>query len=308
MDVLCVGMYRACSTWQYEVVAHLVEKHRAGRRLGYVTGDEYATLTAREPAPHAPRVLKSHEGHPAFARALAEGKARAVYSIRDVRDVVYSMLHKRKQEFTTFLRQGMIHQLVANDRYWRSRPEGTWLLQRYESLIADPVGGVRELANFLDIGIDRAESREIAAEYSFEANQKRTQVAEERLRQAGVDLHDPRNATHSDQETLLHWNHLREGRSGGWRKTATPRDRAILVRILGEWLDGNGFPEDDDRPKTSLAMRDELDIGRGWLACEMRCAALSYPRLGRFVKRLLGIPSTPTSAARSSKAPGGQAA
>ena len=30
MDVLCVGMYRACSTWQYEVTAHLTERHRRG--------------------------------------------------------------------------------------------------------------------------------------------------------------------------------------------------------------------------------------------------------------------------------------
>ena len=40
-DVICAGMYRACSTWQYEVVGHLVELHRQGRRMGYVTGDDY---------------------------------------------------------------------------------------------------------------------------------------------------------------------------------------------------------------------------------------------------------------------------
>jgi hypothetical protein len=289
MDVLCVGMYRACSTWQYEVASHLVERHLSGRPMGYVTGESYASLVAREPQAEEPRVLKSHEGHPAFARALAAGKAKAVYSLRDPRDVVYSMLHKRSQTFDTFLRGGMIHQIVANDRYWRSQPQGTWLVQHYETLVADPAGGVRELANFLDIKIDRAESREIAAEYSFEANQKRTKASEDRLRHAGIDLHDPKYATHSDDRTLLHWNHLREGRTGGWRKTATPRERAILERILGEWLGENGFSQDEGRPKAALAMHDEFAIARGWLACEMRCAALQHPRLGRIVKRVLGI-------------------
>ena len=28
LDVICAGMYRACSTWQYEVAAHLVEEHQ----------------------------------------------------------------------------------------------------------------------------------------------------------------------------------------------------------------------------------------------------------------------------------------
>ncbi len=42
VDVICAGMYRACSTWQYEVVAHLLEHHRSGRRLGYLTAEEYA--------------------------------------------------------------------------------------------------------------------------------------------------------------------------------------------------------------------------------------------------------------------------
>src|SRR5262249_19694874 len=42
VDVICAGMYRACSTWQYEVAAHLVEHHRRGNRLGYLMPDQYA--------------------------------------------------------------------------------------------------------------------------------------------------------------------------------------------------------------------------------------------------------------------------
>ena len=44
LDVLCGGMYRACSTWQYEVAAHLIEQYLGGQRLGYLTGDQYAAL------------------------------------------------------------------------------------------------------------------------------------------------------------------------------------------------------------------------------------------------------------------------
>ena len=45
-DVICGGMYRACSTWQYEVVGHLIERHLRGERLGYLTGEAYAARFA----------------------------------------------------------------------------------------------------------------------------------------------------------------------------------------------------------------------------------------------------------------------
>ena len=81
-DVICAGMYRACSTWQYEVVGHLIERHLRGERLGYLTGEAYAARFApcsrREV--HADvgrrswRVLKSHEGHRCFAGASPRGR------------------------------------------------------------------------------------------------------------------------------------------------------------------------------------------------------------------------------------------
>src|SRR6185312_2948705 len=99
MDVFCVGMYRACSTWQYEVIAHLLERHRGGRRLGYVMGEEYVAPDAPGQAARPWRVLKSHEEHRRFAEALAEGRARAIYAHRDIRDVVFSLMHKRGVRF-----------------------------------------------------------------------------------------------------------------------------------------------------------------------------------------------------------------
>ena len=128
-DVICGGMYRACSTWQYEVVGHLVERHLRGERLGYLTGEAYAAhsrvLQARSPCRRRTavwRVLKSHDGHRCFARALSSGRALAVYAYRDIRDVVFSLMHKRGLTFEELLRQGMIHQILVNDRFWRANP------------------------------------------------------------------------------------------------------------------------------------------------------------------------------------------
>ena len=191
MDILCVGMYRACSTWQYEVIAHLLERHRDGQRLGYVSGAQYDALARRGRSRPGWRVLKSHEGHRGFAKALTDGRAVAIYGYRDIRDVVFSLMHKRGATFEQLLRQGMIHQILVNDRYWSKRP--SVLTQRYEVLIADPVAGVIELASALDIAISGFEAAEVAAEYSFQTNRRRTLELVNRLRAEGIDLDDRSN-------------------------------------------------------------------------------------------------------------------
>ena len=217
LDVLCGGMYRACSTWQYEVVAHLIEQYLGGQRLGYLTGDQYAAVFqpgCRRTGSNAPgqitrwRVVKSHEGDRSFARALAEERARAVYAYRDVREVVFSLMHKRGMTFEQLLRQGMIHQILANDRFWMAQPDV--LVQRYEDLLADPARGVIELARHLGIRLDASEAARIANEYSHESNKARTEALRRRLQEAGVDLESAANAQICDPTTLLHWNHIRQ--------------------------------------------------------------------------------------------------
>ncbi|WP_435020631.1 sulfotransferase domain-containing protein [Tundrisphaera sp. TA3] len=283
MDVLCVGMYRACSTWQYEVIAHLLERHRDGRRLGYLTGDQYAALGPAEPG--AWRVLKSHEEHGSFARALAQGRAVAVYAHRDIRDVVYSLMHKRQASFDDILRAGMIHQILANDRFWSGRPGS--ITQRYDRLIAEPAAGVAELAAHLGLDLAPGEADRVAAEYSFQANRKRAEDLGRKLQDGGIDLADPAIAQAHDHRTLLHWNHLREGRVGDWRGRATPRERAVLDRICGRWLMAHGYEPDDTAGLAGVGPAGA--IARGALACRLRTLSLRYPRTARVAKRILGI-------------------
>ena len=220
-------MYRACSTWQYEVVAHLVEQRLQGERLGYLSAESYAA--ADDPSSRIPerggrgrgrrvwRALKSHEGGRSFARALRSGRALAVYAFRDLRDVVLSLMRKRAVSFQELLRQGMIHQLLANDAFWRAQPRV--LIQRYEDLIVDPVTGVLQIARHLGLALTRGEAVEIADEYSIASNQARINSLLQRLHDAGIDLTNPINRQVCDPTTLLHWNHLGPGGAGSWRQS-----------------------------------------------------------------------------------------
>ena len=300
-DVICAGMYRACSTWQYEVVGHLVEQRLQGQRLGYVTGEVYKTRhTSRCTRPTGGqatrwRVLKSHEGHPSFARALHCGKAVAVYVFRDLRDVVDSLMYKWGATFNQLLRQGMIHQILANDRFWRSQP-GV-LVQRYEELVDDPATAVVQLGRHLGLGVTRREATEIAEEFSLESNRTRIEALRRRLAEAGVDLHGSAGLQICDPVTLLHWNHLRPAESTSWEAGADPRRHAILERLHGDWLRANGYGwTDHDAARTgnlgfapAFDLKARCDLALGRAAVALRRAAASFPLAARMVKRLLGI-------------------
>lgn len=308
MLVLCAGMYRACSTWQYAVVADLLEHHRAGVRLGYMTGDDFQAWHGGRDLGGEWHVLKSHEGHASFSRLLALGRGLVVYAYRDVRDVAYSLIHKRSIDFATLLRRGMLHQILVNDRYWSSRPGA--LIQRYEAMVQDPVRAVLELGAHVSLALGVPEAQALAREHSLEANKERTRVLGERLKGAGLDLHNPVNAQRYDPHTLLHWNHVRDGRVGDWRDRATAEELWVLDGLVGSWLQDKGYESngawaEDGRPSARRRLwwrRLELE---GAAVCGLRCASSQYPGLARIARRLLG--RCPEGAVEATPAPVGAA-
>jgi hypothetical protein len=242
MYVFCVGMYRACSTWQYEIVSHLVERYKGGRRLGFLTADQFQNHESSSPAGAEWQVLKSHDAHAEFARALGDSRALAVYAYRDLRDVAFSLMHKFAATFDDIVRERLLERCLENDTLWMSQPN--LVCQRYEEIVADPVRAVTELATHLQIPLSAGEAEQLAADYSFEANQERANALRDRLKAEGVDLSGRDNALRFDPHTLLHWNHLRENRNGGWREQASPQQRKRLATIVGDWLSARGYERD----------------------------------------------------------------
>jgi hypothetical protein len=244
MYVFCVGMNRAGSTWQYNIACDLLERHRGGRRLGFfLCGDDFAAHDRTRPAGDAWQALKAHDRHPAYAAALAGGRALAVYSYRDLRDVAYSLMHKCSADFErVVLGERYLHTCLDNDRFWTAQPRT--LCQRYEDILADPAGAVRGLAGHLGVVLAAGEAEALAAEYSLAANRRRAAALADRLRGEGVRLEDPANALRCDEHTQLHWNHIRDGRPGGWRDRATPRERALLAGVCGAWLIERAYEPD----------------------------------------------------------------
>jgi hypothetical protein len=264
MYLICAGMFRSCSTWQYEVACHLIERHRQGERLGYITGDAFVPKAEAAQSESLWAVVKSHDRHGSFTELLTQGQALALYSYRDLRDVVYSIMHKLRASFEEIVeRRGLLEEAVLNDEFWTTQPR--ILCQRYCDIIADPVCAVEQIAAHLDIRLQDGEAVCVAAAYSLEANLQRARALKETLERQGIDLADSRNSLINDPHTLVHWNHIRTGCPGVWRFLSNLSERIRLARGGGAWLIARGYEKDYNWVGSAEELLTELHYARQWL-------------------------------------------
>ena len=238
MLVLCVGMYRACSTWQYGVVGALLETHRSGQRLGFVEGIRFNEKIAENPRTSDWAVLKAHDYHDHFADLLADGEAVGFYSYRDLRDAVSSYIHKTGTDLPTLLDRGFIDLCLNNDRLWRSQPG--ILVQNYQDLINDPARGVEQIACHLGINLEPGEAGQVAEGLSWEANRRKVEAMSAKLRDQGHNL-VAQDFTKFDPVSLFHWNHIRSTDPVARPDGDDFRRRATVERLCHPWLVANGF-------------------------------------------------------------------
>src|SRR5262249_3726065 len=146
--VFCAGMPRSGSTWQYQVVSHLLEAHCGGVRGGFLERPEDFERIAEQTAGRVPWLtLKMHNGHPSYLAALRDGRAVVVYSYRDLRDVTFSLMHKMRLSFEELVGQLQLVQCLNDYAFWTGQPHV--LCQRYEAIVSDSAACVTEIASFL---------------------------------------------------------------------------------------------------------------------------------------------------------------
>lgn len=270
MIIICAGMFRSGSTWQYQVVGELLRRRGDFHLLGYRFGEQIPPLIDLK---SSWTLFKSHEGHPICADWLAAGHARCLYSYRDLRDVAFSMAYKQSQSLRdTVIKSLFIRRAIAADRFWRSQVNV--FVQRYEEWIHHPAGFVSGIAAHIDIALEPGEADEIAAKFSLDANKHRTELLAERLRCQGVDLDDPRNTNCHEPLEQLHWNHIRQGGSRGWQHEATPEDIALLACECGHWLSLNGYEMDPISAKLGEEAQKRRDADYRIVCLKKECEYL----------------------------------
>jgi len=182
----------------------------------------------------SPRVFKTHFLH----RYLPAG-ARAIYIVRDVRDVYVSGYHHlclilgRKVRPEAFARQFRHGQLYRGnwfehlESWWPHRHDPNVLFLTYEGILADLAGTVRRVADFCGLPLDEAAMPRILERCSVEFMRRHDDKFDPRLQQIDGGIA----------------SFIRQGKAGTWREVLAEKDRERLegeARALAARLGGGG--------------------------------------------------------------------
>lgn len=182
--------------------------------------------------PNQGRLIKTHEP---YRPSLRRHYRRAIYMVRDGRDVAvsyyFSMLRTGLFDgsFSAFLDRflagriggfGAWHEHVLSWLEAEPRP----LVLRYEDLLDDPVGGLREATTFVGMSLSDERLQEIVEANTADAMRSKesgTRIDRERVRS---DI-----------------NFVRSASSGEWREHFSGDDLSRFVGLAGTALDRSGY-------------------------------------------------------------------
>lgn len=235
-DVLLASYPRSGSTWLRFILFHYIGLVEDGGWDAdfHKLDDKMVALgrsDLRKPWPHdaLPRFVKTHQPYRMLLFARVE---RALYLVRDPRDVMVSYFHYLRHR-TEEPFKGTLSELVRDKSYgidrwsdhvlsWQTEYDA---LLRYEALATDPVGAVAQALHSIHVTPDRARLAEAVERAS--ANKVRRAQSERGI--SGERRFGPK------------FVFARSGEVGQWRGSMEEAD----ARYIEERMRDNGLSIDD---------------------------------------------------------------
>ncbi|HZU24856.1 MAG TPA: hypothetical protein VFA04_05000 [Bryobacteraceae bacterium] len=205
MVVLCDGMIRSGSTWSFNVVRALLRADGSKKVYGLYNENPAVVHSAIRPrSSHV--VIKSHSLDPSVYDLCRSGMVKPIYTWRHPYDAAVSamrMFGHSLEHWISPLRNAL--------RIWSfHRSTGCGLVVSYKLIMTDPQSTVATIAEYLGLRLGSG-----AISGIVEANSL------ERVRALARDFTalDQSKVVHENgcvyhRETLLHSNHIRDGRIG----------------------------------------------------------------------------------------------
>jgi hypothetical protein len=228
-DIFLVSFPKSGNTWTRFLIANLAFPNEQVdfASIHRLVPDPYVTYKRDfDRMPH-PRIIKSHE-------CFEPRYPRAMYIVRDPRDVVISQYHYHRK--CNKIEDGYpMDKFVTRFLSGDTCPHGSWgesvttwltsrhndprfLLLRYEDLVADPKRELARVARFMNIDAD-AERIAKAVERSAADNMRKLEKAQS----------DKSSLTKDSRKDL---SFVRAAKSGGWQKDLPEQ---YVAQIEAKW-------------------------------------------------------------------------
>ena len=238
-DIFLVSFPKSGNTWTRFLIANLAFPNERVdfASIHQLVPDPYVTYKRDfDRMPH-PRIIKSHE-------CFEPRYPRAMYIVRDPRDVVISQYHYHRK--CNKIEDGYpMEKFVARFLAGDTCPHGSWgesvttwltsrhndprfLLLRYEDLVADPRRELARVAKFMNIDAD-AERISKAVERSAADNMRKLEKAQS----------DKSSLTKDSRKDL---SFVRAAKSGGWQKDLPAQYVAQIEAKLGHIMTFLNYP------------------------------------------------------------------
>ena len=226
MVILCNGMVRSGSTWSFNVAMQLVKVCDPHRETFGFYDENPAVLSAAVRRRDSHLVIKSHKLDPSNHTLCREGAVKTIYTWRSPYDAVIScarMFGQPVEHYLPVLRDAL--------RVWSfHRANGTACTISYESIRHQPQESIRQIAAYLGLRPDRWQVSQIGEATSIERVRSFCQHLDS-LDESRVVR---KNGLIYDRRTLLHQNHVRDGRIGYGFAALNPGQLEAIDAILRE--------------------------------------------------------------------------
>jgi len=227
MWIFCSGAVRSGSTLQFNIVAELLEHTGNGKRIEFVEPKKFPELKKKYENDSSYKVFKIHELTQSVKEEFEHNRACAIYSYRDIRDVIISLAAKSNTSIEDTIKANAAETYIKNYIAWRTVPRV--YRARYEAFAFNMQKEIENTGNYLNISIDKKIIQNIAKKLDINTL-KEKQRHNLKSRAEGFD-----------KNTLLHNNHINSGKAAQWKTKMTKNQIADVEKRAKHWLFNHNY-------------------------------------------------------------------
>lgn len=261
-------MRRSGSTLTFQVTRALLELNHEITVTEPQTGIG-VELEEIEAVAASPEIVltKMHTVSKSVRDRLPRNGAYYIYTARDPRDAVASLIRKGRLAKDDPERQGFAKDFAKKERVGSliyPRMPNAWV-GHYEDFVDDVPFLIRSLADFLNIEVTDEWVSSLADDLDIEKQRERSQAVREDFSVR--------------QQTRLTMNHITDGRPGSWRETLLPNEVKDIENQFRDWMLRNGYrPARIGLPKVDRSLGKRFSRRVRWIRSVITFYTMSVRR------------------------------